>query len=106
DRRKLALGGTVGLACVSTGLLVNAALPHPRVWPIFALEALGTTAWGFSRPALSTLAPKLVPDEQLEAVMALEGVYSNFAAVAGPAIGGVLIAAIGLAPSYAIDLAS
>jgi MFS family permease len=106
DRRKLALLGTVGLACVSAGLLANAALPHPHVWPIFALEALGTTAWGFSRPALSTLAPKLARDDQLEAVMALEGVYSNFAAVAGPAIGGVLIAAIGLAPSYAIDLAS
>jgi len=106
DRRKLALAGTVGLSLVSGGLLLNAALPSPRVWPIFVLEALGTTAWSLSRPALSTLAPKLVRDDQLEAAMALEGVYSNFAAVAGPAIGGVLIAAIGLAPSYAIDLAS
>ncbi|HET8606935.1 MAG TPA: MFS transporter [Gaiellaceae bacterium] len=106
DRRKLALGGGVALALVSGGLVANAALAHPRVWPIFALEAVGTAAWGFARPAMMTLAPKLVPDDQLEAAMALEGVYSNFAAVAGPAVGGVLIAAIGLAPSYGIDVAT
>ncbi len=106
DRRKLALLGTVGLAVVSASLLANAAAPHPAVWPIFVLEALGTVAWGFSRPALNTLAPKLVRDDQLEAAMALEGVYGNFAAVAGPALGGILIAAVGLTGSYALDLAT
>lgn len=106
DRRRLALVSTVGLALVSGCLVANAAVPHPAIWPIFALEAAGTAAWGFARPAMMTLAPKLVPDDQLEAAMALEGIYSNFAAVAGPAIGGVLIAAIGLSASYGIDVAT
>ena len=106
DRRRLVLGGNLALALVSGLLLLNAALPHPAVWPIFALEAAGTAAWSFSRPAMNTLAPKLVRDDQLEAAMALEGVYSNFASVAGPAIGGVLIAAVGLPTSYAVDLAT
>jgi MFS family permease len=105
DRRRVALVATAALAVVSGCLVANAALPHPRVWPIFALEAIGTAAWGFSRPAMNTLAPKLVPDDQLEAAMALEGIYGNFAQVAGPAIGGVLIAAVGLAGSYALDVA-
>ena len=105
DRRRLVLAGDVGLALASGLLVLNAALPHPAVWPVFVLEAVGTTAWSFARPAMNTLAPKLVRDDQLEAAMALEGVYSNFAAVAGPAIGGVLIAAVGLAPSYGLDVA-
>ena len=33
-------------------------------------------------------------------------VYSNFAHVAGPALGGVLIAAIGLRGAYAVDVAT
>lgn len=106
DRRRIALAATVALAVVSACLVANAALPHPAVWPIFALEAVGTAAWGFARPATMTLAPRLVPDDQLEAAMALEGIYSNFAAVAGPALGGVLIAAIGLPASYGIDVAT
>lgn len=106
DRRRIALVSTVALAGVSACLVANAALAQPRVWPIFVLEAVGTAAWGFARPAMMTLAPKLVPDDQLEAAMALEGIYSNFASVAGPALGGVLIAAIGLSASYGIDVAT
>ena len=104
DRRRLVLLGNLALAGVSAALVVNASLPEPALWPLFVLEAVGTAAWGFTRPAMNTLAPKLVRDDQLEAAMALEGIYSNFAAVAGPAVGGVLIAAIGLVGAYSIDL--
>ena len=105
DRRRLVLFADTALALVSGLLVLNASLPHPAVWPIFALEAVGTAAWSFARPAMNTLTPKLVRDEQLEAAMALESIYGNFASVAGPAMGGVLIAAIGLGSSYALDVA-
>ena len=53
---------------------------------------------------MATLTPRLVPDEELEAAMAVENVYGSLAAVGGPALGGLLIAAAGVPWTYAIDL--
>ncbi len=48
----------------------------------------------------------LVPEDQLVAANALESLYGNFAAVAGPAAGGLIIAGVGLTGTYLIDVAS
>ena len=106
DRRRLLLLSDIALALVSVGLLVNALLPHPRVWALFLAEALSTGAYGFQRPARNALTPRLVPDGQLTAAIAVEDTVFNLAHVAGPALGGVLIAAIGLAGAYGVDLAT
>ncbi len=50
--------------------------------------------------------PRVVPREQLKAAMALEWVRGNVGMIAGPAIGGVLIAAFGVPLTYGIDLAT
>lgn len=50
--------------------------------------------------------PALVPKDQLAASAALQGVYFSTGAVAGPAVGGILIAAAGLTATYLIDVAS
>jgi MFS family permease len=104
DRRRLLLLSDVALAIVSVGLLVNALLPHPHVWALFLCEALSTGAYGFQRPARNALTPRLVGEEQLTAAIAVEDTVFNLAHVAGPALGGVLIAAIGLAGAYGVDL--
>jgi MFS family permease len=106
DRRRLLLLSDVALLLVVTGLVVNALLPDPRVWFLFVAEALGTAAYGFQRPARNALTPRLVPDGQLLAAIAVEDVVSTLARVVGPALGGVLIAAVGLAGAYAIDMAT
>jgi MFS family permease len=106
DRRRLLLLSDVALALVSAGLLVNALLPSPRVWALFVFQALSTGAYGFQRPARNALTPRLVGEEQLTAAIAVEDTVFNLAHVAGPAIGGVLIAAIGLHGAYGVDLAT
>ncbi len=106
DRRRLLLYSDVALALVSVGLLVNALLPSPRVWALFVCEALATGAYGFQRPARNALTPRLVGEEQLTAAIAVEDTVFNLAHVAGPALGGVLIAAIGLHGAYGVDLAT
>jgi MFS family permease len=58
------------------------------------------------RPPLDSLVPRVVPREQLKAAMALEWVRGNVGMIAGPAIGGVLIAAFGVPLTYGIDLAT
>ena len=106
DRRRLLLLSDVALAVVTAALLVNALLPHPRVWFLFAAEAAATAAYGFQRPARNALTPRLVPAEQLTAAIAVEDVVFTLARVGGPALAGLLIAGVGLAGAYALDLTS
>ncbi len=104
ERRRLLLRTEVAVAIVSVLLAVNAALPHPRVWALYVLLTLGTTAFSLGTPAMRSLLPRIVEEDQIAAASALEGIYSNFAAVAGPILGGVLIATIGFTSTYLVDV--
>jgi MFS family permease len=106
DRRRILLVSEVGFALVSVGLAVNASLPDPQVWALYVLDFLGTAVFSFGTPSMRSLLPRIVREEQLVAANALESLYSNFAAVAGPAAGGLMIAAVGLTGTYLIDVAS
>ena len=81
------------MAVVAGLFLVNALLPHPQVWALFVLQrARGRRLQ--PRPAgARSLAPRLVPDEEIAAATSLSSVYNSLAGVGGPAVGGVLIAA-------------
>ena len=104
DRRTVLLRTETGMAIVAGLFLVNSLLAQPRVWALFVLQALAVGIFSLGRPAMATLTPRLVPDEELEAAMAVESVYGSLAAVGGPALGGLLIAAAGVPWTYAIDL--
>jgi MFS family permease len=104
DRRRMLLLSDIALMLVSGGLLVNALLPDPSVWFLFVAEGLGTAAYGFQRPARNALTPRLVPNDQLLAAIAVEDLVFTLARVVGPALAGVLIAAVGLAPAFGIDI--
>jgi MFS family permease len=106
DRRRLLLLSDAALALVSVALLVNALMPQPRLWALFLCEALATGAYGFQRPARNALTPRLVGESQLTAAIAVEDAVFNLAHVAGPAFGGVVIAAFGLAGAYGVDVAT
>jgi MFS family permease len=105
DRRRMLLLSDVAQLVVTGGLLVNALLPNPTVWALFAGEVFGTTAYGFQRPARNALTPRLVREDQLLAAIAVEDVVFTLARVAGPVMAGVLISVVGLAGAYAIDMA-
>ncbi len=104
DRRRLLLFSDVALLAVTGGLLANALLASPSVWFLFVAEALGTAAYAFQRPARNALTPALVGEGQLLAAIAVEDVVFTLARVLGPALGGVLIASIGLPGAYGLDL--
>ena len=103
DRRAVLLRTETGMALVTGLFLVNALLPHPQVWALFVLQAVAVAVFSLGRPAMSSLAPRLVPDEEIAAAAALDGVYSSLGAVAGPAVGGILIATAGVPWTYGID---
>ena len=52
------------------------------------------------RPPLDALVPRLVERDELKAASALQFGFHNMAALAGPALAGVLIAAAGLTVTY------
>ena len=106
DRRRLLLGSDVALAVVVVVLIGNALRSDPSVPLLFVCEALAVAAYAFQRPARNALTPKLVPDDQLLAAIAVEDVVHNLSRVAGPALAGVLVATVGFAGAYAVDLAT
>jgi MFS family permease len=106
DRRTMLLFAEGGFALVSVALVVNSAIPHPQAWALYVLDFVATAVFSFGTPAMRSLAPRLVREEQIVAVSALEGLSSNFNAVAGPAAGGLVIAAIGFTGTYILDVVS
>ena len=106
DRRTMLLIAEGGFAVVSVALAVNAALPAPQVWALYALDFVGTAVFSFGTPAMRSLLPRIVREEKIVAASALDSLASNFNAVAGPAIGGLVIAAVGFTGTYLLDVAS
>ena len=55
---------------------------------------------------MSSTIPRLVGEDELTAAIAIENVYGSTTNVAGPALGGVLIAVLGLKGAYLLDAAT
>ncbi len=106
DRRKVLVVTQLAMAAASGGLVLNAGLPHPAVWPLFACAAATAAFQGADWPARRAALPMLVdPDEVTDAV-ALQTMIQTVALVVGPAMAGVAIAAVGLSAVYGLDVAS
>jgi MFS family permease len=106
DRRSMVLLTEAGLMGSSLILAGNAALANPQVWVLFAI----TVVWGgldaIQRPSLSAMLPRLVERHELPAAAALESMRSTLGQILGPALGGVLLATIGLSLTYLVDVAT
>jgi MFS family permease len=104
DRCMLVLIAEALLAVASTALLANALLPHPRLWLLFVIGAVMAGLDGLQRPPLDALLPRLVAKEEIVAAGALSSLRMTVGMIAGPALGGVLIATLGLASAFAFDI--
>ncbi|GAA2652194.1 MFS transporter [Streptomyces vastus] len=104
DKRKLILCTEAGQGLLSAGLLLNALLPHPVVWPLYAVAALSAALVAIQRPALDALVPRIVAHEHLPAAAALNSLRWTVGGVAGPAVAGLVVAYAGLGWAYAADL--
>lgn len=106
DRRRLVLLADTALLALALVLVANALLGEPQVWVLFVVAAGMSAAGGLQRPPLDAMLPRLVPRDELAAASALDGFRGNAAQIAGPALGGVLIATVGIAATYAVDAAT
>jgi MFS family permease len=90
DRGRLMLAQQVGMLAGSLGLAANAALDQPRVWPLYVLQFVISSSFSLGVGAQRSMTPQLVDEEHFMAAAALNSVTSQFGAVAGPALAGVL----------------
>ncbi|SDH57614.1 enterobactin transporter EntS [Nonomuraea jiangxiensis] len=100
DRRRLVVWSRVIAAAGFAGLGLNALLPEPELWALYGCAALIGLADGLSETALMAVTPALVGRERLAAAEALTSITTQLGTVAGPSLGGLLIAGPGLAACF------
>lgn len=102
NRRTLALAGTFGLLLSAIALLVFTILRITNVWPIYLVIFLSGIGRSFARPAVQALSADLVPREVYSNAVAWRSSTWQFAAVFGPAVGGLLYGFAGAAAAYGV----
>ncbi len=103
DRRRLLLATQLALAGASAVLFVLAMNPGAPVWGYYAVAFVAAGVGAVDQPARSSAVPRLVPAERLPAAIALNQLGFNTMAVLGPAVGGLLLATVGVAAAFFLD---
>ncbi len=101
DRGRVFTGALAGSIAVSA-LLAAGAAAHLGVVPILAAAALAGSARAFQMPSARPMVASLLPGESLPRAVAWSGSAWQFAAVAGPALGGLMYDRIGPTGVYVV----
>jgi Transmembrane secretion effector len=106
NRRLLAILGNLGLLLSALALLLFTTFPGMagagRMWPIYLIVSLSAVARSFTRPAMTALSADVVPREHFANSIAWRSSTWQFAAVVGPALGGLLYGFAGPIAAYAV----
>jgi MFS family permease len=106
DRRKLMLLTQTGLVVTSLLFVAGALVDRPPLWFLYAVAAASAALTALDSPARIAAIPNLVGKERLSSALALNQVLFQVSDIAGPVIGGVLIARAGLVWAYGADTLS
>ena len=94
----LALETIITAVIVGFAVIVTLGLATPTA--LLVLTFILSAAWAVAAPAWAALSPLLVPRSDLEAASAANSISYNFSRAVGPALGGRLIAAFGIAAPF------
>ena len=106
DRRRLLFLATIGMATTSGLLAWLAWVGDAPVIGVMLVAGLAAAISAIEQPARMSAVARLVPEERLAAAVALNQLSFNAASIAGPAVGGILLATVGLAGAYVADVAT
>src|SRR3954447_5714585 len=106
DRRRLLLVVQGGLVAGASALAVVTLAGSPPLPVLFVLAGVMAGFGAFQNVIGSAIVPNLVASEQLRGALALTFGAHNLTMIIGPAVGGVLIGALGIASAYLLDAAS
>jgi MFS family permease len=106
DRRRFLLltQGWMVLAAASLGIMTLTR--HVGPWSLLLLTFLLGLGAVMNDPAWQAITPELVPAQQHAAAVALNSAGFNVARAVGPAVGGLLVAAVGSGITFLLNAAS
>lgn len=106
DRRKFLIGIQLLLASVSVCLALLSVAGLHTVASLVALTFLGGIGGALMGPTWQAIVPELVEKKELKDAIALNSLGINIARAIGPALGGVILASLGAAFTYGVDVIS
>ena len=107
DRRRVLLAADLVRGLAVAALAVLSMTGALELWHMCALVALYGCGTAFFGPAFDAIVPDLLPQSQLAQANSLDQLVRPIAfRLAGPALGGWLVAGLGVGPAFAVDAAS
>ncbi|XPP26072.1 MAG: MFS transporter [Leucobacter sp.] len=103
DRRLVSLITAVIAWCSIGAMTLVAFLGVEATWPYYLLAAVNASASTIMGAARGAMLPRLLPTQLLPAASALNGISMGLSVTLGPALAGVLVAAVGFSWTYLLD---
>ncbi|HEY0426829.1 MAG TPA: MFS transporter [Pyrinomonadaceae bacterium] len=104
DKRKMLRLTEIGQTLVTGILLINSLLPTPQIWILFLSVALHAGFAALQRPAFESFIQKVIPNDLMSAVMALNSIRYSVGAIISPAVAGIIATQFSATIAYAFDL--
>jgi MFS family permease len=104
DRRLLLIWTGIAQAAFTAWLAINAFSSDPQLWEIFLVSGLLSSSSALQRPSREALLPRTVRHDEITAANALSSLGMQGGVLAGPALGGVLVASFGPGWCFLVDI--
>lgn len=107
ERRKVMIGSDVARGIAVGALAALASADALRLWHLIVLGAVYGAGSAFFAPAFESVVPDLVPESMLTQANSLDQFVRPAASrLIGPALGGAVIAAVGIGGAFMVDAAT
>jgi MFS family permease len=106
DKRLILIVTQALMALLATLVGVLVLLGALQFWMLVLIAVVLGLVIGYDMPAYSALLPELVPPEKITQVVALNSSTFHGTRMVGPALAGLVIAALGFAAAYFLNAAS
>jgi len=106
DKRKMFILFQLTYTLIAFVLFILIATNQIQIWHLFVAAFISGTVMAFENPTRQTFVIELVDREHLPSALSLSSSTFNSARAIGPALAGLTIAAIGIAPAYLLNAVS
>jgi MFS family permease len=106
DRRKLVIATQATMGALALGLGILTVTGFVKLWHVYLFAFLLGCVAAFDSPARQSFVSELVGEANLSNAVALNSTSFNIARTIGPAVAGILVAAVGTGWVFLINAAS
>ncbi|HTZ93902.1 MAG TPA: MFS transporter [Streptosporangiaceae bacterium] len=106
SRRSLMLTADLVRLAVEAAVAALLLTGHAKIWELAVAGAIVSIGTAFEGPASTSLVPEIIATEKLQQANSLLSICVSGSAVVGPALSGLMVAAVGPGWAFALDAAS